>query len=125
MADTMSLAQIVDVSPRFARSVSLLKDWDREDSLEGYILTPRGRSVLGQLVESIAGESPTRAWTLTGPYGTGKSAFASLQHKSCADTAVSTNVRELCCAKRIRLFGGAYSRAGLRLRKGGSLFRSL
>ena len=76
MADETPLTQLVTVRSRFTRSVSLHRDWERGDALEGYVLTPAGREILGRLASSIRGESPTRAWSLTGPYGSGKSAFA-------------------------------------------------
>jgi hypothetical protein len=40
-----------------------------------YIVTPTGRRVLHQLTEGLEDRSPYRAWTITGPYGVGKSAF--------------------------------------------------
>jgi len=76
MPDVVSLEEIVRVSPRFTRSIALTRDFDRADALEGYILTPTGRSILTRLVEALRDESPARAWSLTGPYGVGKSAFA-------------------------------------------------
>ncbi|MGH7172004.1 MAG: hypothetical protein ACRELG_17150 [Gemmataceae bacterium] len=76
MSDSPTLDKLVVVSPRFARSVSLVRDAHRPDALEGYLLTPTGRDVLRRLSDALAGDSPTRAWSLTGPYGSGKSAFA-------------------------------------------------
>lgn len=76
MSDSPALDKLVVVSPRFARSVSLARDAHRADALEGYILTPTGRDVLRRLADALRGESAARAWSLTGPYGTGKSAFA-------------------------------------------------
>ncbi len=71
-----TLDKLIVVSPRFARSVSLARDADRSEALDGYILTPMGRDVLGRLAAGLRGESSTRAWSLTGPFGSGKSAFA-------------------------------------------------
>jgi hypothetical protein len=76
VVDETPLRQIVTVRSRFTRSVSLHRDWERGDALEGYVLTPAGREILDRLASSVRGESPTRAWSLTGPYGSGKSAFA-------------------------------------------------
>lgn len=76
MTDSPTLDTLISVSPRFARSVSLARDAGRADALDGYIFTPTGRDVLRRLAEAMRGESPTRAWSLTGPYGSGKSAFA-------------------------------------------------
>jgi hypothetical protein len=76
MSDSPTLDKLVEVSPRFVRSISLVRDADRTDALQGYILTPTGRDVLRRLSDALRGESPTRAWSITGPYGSGKSAFA-------------------------------------------------
>lgn len=76
MSDTLTLDQLVAVVPRFTRSVSLLRDVHRSDALEGYLLTPTGRAVLRRLSDALHGDSATRAWSLTGPYGSGKSSFA-------------------------------------------------
>ena len=76
MSDSPTLDKLVVVSPRFARSVSLVRDASRHDALDGYILTPTGRDVLRRLSDALRGDSATRAWSLTGPYGSGKSAFA-------------------------------------------------
>src|ERR1041384_2198025 len=76
MSDVPTLDKLILVSPRFARSVSLVRDAHRADALDGYILTPTGRDVLRRLSDALRGDSPTRAWSLTGPYGSGKSALA-------------------------------------------------
>ncbi len=76
MAGVIPLDQVVTVSPRFTRSIALVRDFDRPDALEGYVLTPTGRGILARLVEALRDESAARAWSLTGPYGAGKSAFA-------------------------------------------------
>src|SRR5207245_2086647 len=48
----------------------------RPDALKGYLLTPSGREVLARLASALRRETTSRAWSLTGPYGSGKSAFA-------------------------------------------------
>jgi hypothetical protein len=78
MSDSPRLDKFVAVSSRFARSVSLVRDAHRSDALDGYILTPTGRDVLRRLADALRGDTSTRAWSLTGPYGSGKSAFALL-----------------------------------------------
>lgn len=76
MSEAPRLDQLIVVRPRFTRSISLVRDAQRENALEGYILTPTGRDVLHRLADALRGDSSTRAWSLTGPYGSGKSAFA-------------------------------------------------
>lgn len=70
------LADHFRVRRRYMRSVNLERDGDLASSLEGYILTERALDVLDRIVGSYAAPSTSRAWTLTGVYGTGKSAFA-------------------------------------------------
>jgi len=70
------LADCVEVKGRFRRSVHLEKDFI-EASLNGeYIVTPTAREALRRLAEGMGKGHPNRAWTITGPYGVGKSAFA-------------------------------------------------
>jgi hypothetical protein len=84
MSESPPLDDLVLVSPRYARSVSLARDAQRTDALDGYILTPTGRHVLSRLADALRDNSPTRAWSLTGPYGSGKSAFALLVGQALA-----------------------------------------
>ena len=58
------------------RSVNLERDAELAESLEGYVLTPRAVEAFGRVLQAYTTPNVTRAWTLTGVYGTGKSAFA-------------------------------------------------
>ncbi len=78
MSDSPALDALVSVTPRFARSVALTRDAGRCDALDGYLLTPTGRDILRRLAAASRGESSTRAWSVTGPYGSGKSSLALL-----------------------------------------------
>ena len=66
------------VRRRYSRSVNLERDQNVPESLDGYVVTPRGRASLQRIGDSLSTDTGPRAWTLTGVYGTGKSAFASL-----------------------------------------------
>jgi hypothetical protein len=66
----------VSIRGRFKRSVDLTRDFHSAPNIEGYVVTPTAQKVLGQVHESLTEDRPERAWTLTGPYGGGKSAFA-------------------------------------------------
>ena len=61
---------------RFVRAVHVESDIDQTDALDGYVLTATGRSILRRIAPAYSNQPAPRAWTLTGPYGTGKSAFA-------------------------------------------------
>ena len=61
---------------RYYRSVRIDNDIYDIDNLRGYILTNHVLHLLGRIEEGLTSEVGERAWTLTGPYGSGKSAFA-------------------------------------------------
>ena len=50
------------------------------DQSEHYIPTGRALEVLRRLVHSVQDPAAGRAWSLTGPYGAGKSSFALFLH---------------------------------------------
>ena len=85
--NVVPLSDLVTLRPRFLRSVNLEKDFYVPTALEGYVPTP---SVLSAATRIAAGvQSPTsRAWSITGPYGTGKSAFALFLTKMLAPAPV-------------------------------------
>ena len=70
-----TLASLVRVRPG-VRSISLETDLHQATLADGYVLTEQARVVLGRLLGRFAGAHTTRAWTLTGPYGSGKSYFS-------------------------------------------------
>lgn len=69
-------SDFVSVKRRYTRSVNLERDINIQDSIEGYIPTSRTIDGLTRFIRSVAQPNSVRAWTLTGAYGTGKSAFA-------------------------------------------------
>lgn len=64
------------VACRFLRSVNLSKDSRSDTGLDGYIVTASARQALSRIGQGLAGTRNDRAFTLTGPYGSGKSSFA-------------------------------------------------
>jgi hypothetical protein len=70
------LSDFIQVGARFQRSVNLEKDYVGGQRNGDYIVTPNARQVLNRVAEGLRNQSPYRAWTITGPYGVGKSAFA-------------------------------------------------
>ena len=67
----------VSVRGQFRRSVHLERDFYGTGGYEeGYVVTAKAREVLGRIAESLEAPVAQRAWSVTGPYGGGKSAFA-------------------------------------------------
>ena len=73
-----TLADHVRILPRFARSANLERDAGRSQPLEGYIVTPRGLEAVDRILTVAAAQQAGGAWSLTGPYGSGKSSLALL-----------------------------------------------
>lgn len=59
----------------FRRSTHIERDWRERPTTANFILTTCARATLQRLLAGLAPNSTQRAWTLTGPYGTGKSSF--------------------------------------------------
>lgn len=76
MKNDYQISDYVSVTPRFLRSVNLSNDWKHSESFAGYIITPNVAQALEQLCNGLSNVNGQRAFTLIGPYGTGKSAFA-------------------------------------------------
>lgn len=81
------LSQYFSLNRRYARSVNLERDLELAEAVEGYILTGRAVDALRRMLPAFTKTNSQRAWTLTGVYGTGKSAFAHFWAALCAPKA--------------------------------------
>lgn len=72
------LADCIAVSGRFARSANLERDAGHAEPLAGYVVTARALDVVERIARSAAERPSGGAWSLTGPYGSGKSSLALL-----------------------------------------------
>ena len=79
------LSELFQVTGRFRRSVHLERDFYAENSLDGYVVTVTARETLRGLIAALENQAATKAWSLTGPYGSGKSAFALFAAKLLSD----------------------------------------
>jgi len=73
---SVAFREAVTVKGRFYRSVQIARDWKNPQSVQEYILTPTARDLASQMLAGLQAPGDSRAWSITGPYGTGKSAFA-------------------------------------------------
>lgn len=71
------LADSISAKARFARSANLERDVSHAEPLDGYIVTARTAEVVERLAAAANGRAGG-AWSLTGPYGSGKSSLALL-----------------------------------------------
>lgn len=63
------------IAPRYTRAVNVERDANNPGSIEGYTVTASTTALLQRIMNARTAPGH-RAWSITGPYGTGKSAFA-------------------------------------------------
>ena len=80
----MTLFDFIKIKRRYTRSVNLERDLEIADSVKGYIVTPKVNDLIERFTEALLTPNTVRAWTLTGVYGTGKSAFAHFLSSLCS-----------------------------------------
>ena len=71
----MKLAKKIATDPWFTRSINLTRDINSEDSIDAYIATSTTKTTLESISKGFENSKYPRAWTLIGPYGSGKSSF--------------------------------------------------
>jgi hypothetical protein len=72
------IAEHLNIARRYVRSVDIVRDLHDPHALDGYIITPSGRDALRRILNGLMPTSTQRAYRVTGPYGSGKSAFGLL-----------------------------------------------
>ena len=70
------LADLFEIRGRFHRSIQLSRDWAERQDLSQYIPTRTSRELATRITTHLRSPDGSRAWSITGPYGSGKSAFA-------------------------------------------------
>ena len=72
-----TLADVLSVRRQFARSASLERDAENVEPLDGYVVTARALDVVERVTAAALGPAGG-AWSITGPYGSGKSSLGLL-----------------------------------------------
>ncbi len=72
----MSIENKIGINSHYTRSVNLNRDVDSDAVTKSYIPTSRALKTLDHIAESLNQDEAPRAWSLVGPYGSGKSTFA-------------------------------------------------
>lgn len=81
---THHLSTYFTLNRRYARSINIERDFADISRLAGYVITERTEQALQRIIEGLAGTHSSRAWILTGVYGTGKSAFGHFLSSLCS-----------------------------------------
>jgi len=74
----------IHLERRYSRSIVLERDLANPDSVLGYVITPKVQEVIHRFVASMH-KGASRAWTITGVYGTGKSSAAHFIAALCSE----------------------------------------
>lgn len=85
---------LIQVNSYYTRSINLERDANSKPILHAYIPTSRALQVLEKVANTFHNGYAVRAWSLIGPYGSGKSAFA-LFFSHLFDTVECKEQREL------------------------------
>jgi hypothetical protein len=92
----MILSDFIWPDTAVARSVNLERDMGDGGTLRQYHLTDKGLEIISRLVSALNGERIS-AWSLTGPFGMGKSSFANYLLSLCG----SSNDQETQTSRRM------------------------
>ena len=66
----------VSIRGQFQRSVHLVRDFHGSRSLDGYVVTSKAVETTARIADGLASPGSYRAWSISGPYGGGKSSYA-------------------------------------------------
>lgn len=96
--------RLLQIRPRFMRSINLERDLSDPASSQGYILTPVAKNALTRICASFNGNSTQRAFRIAGDYGSGKSAFGLALARVSAGyaNALPKELRAFCGRNRLR-----------------------
>ncbi|MGI0492380.1 hypothetical protein ACN4EG_11395 [Alkalinema pantanalense CENA528] len=100
MADHQMLSTYFRLHRRYYRSINLERDLDKPDAVQGYVPTERSVDALRRILSTFGQSRAHRAWTMTGVYGTGKSAFAHYLASLCAPEASEVRQKAIAIAQR-------------------------
>ncbi len=72
----MKLYDVLSVDSSYTRSINLERDRDTEKLTKSYVVTSRTLDLLKRFYDTTSFNDMPRAWSLIGPYGSGKSSFS-------------------------------------------------
>lgn len=107
--DDEPLSEFVSISRLYQRSIRIDVDLGRTDALDGYICHATARGALESMATQLA-QSNQRAFTLTGPFGGGKSSLAVALASALSESKpVRQKARDLLRAAEIPSFDSAFA----------------
>ena len=118
MRNKNKVLKALTINTYYSRSVNVERDLSDEEVIRAYIPTARAKETLSRLVDGANSAKRTCAFSLIGPYGSGKSSFAvfltqllAAKSDSAKQTALSVLTQadaELAKGYQQHLKGGSY-----------------
>ena len=71
----MILSDVLSIRPRFSRSINVERD-AKAAAIEGYLPTGRALDIVRRIAAGLSDPLAGRAFSITGPHGSGKSSLA-------------------------------------------------
>ena len=106
---SVALSDVVTISPYYQRSVLINNDLDSSDAIAGYVCHETAKKLLESMAYQIA-HGNQRAFTWTGPFGTGKSILSlALASAISGDKKQRDSASKLLDVESIKEFGSAFS----------------
>lgn len=107
--EDLPLSDFVSISRLYQRSIRIDVDLGRTEALDGYISHATARGALESMATQLA-QSNQRAFTLTGPFGGGKSSLAVALASALSELKhVRQKARDLLRAAEIPAFDSAFA----------------
>ena len=86
ITSSIKISELIHIHPNGLRSIQVEKDIENSAIVESYILTAQSRACLARILLNLNDASYGRSWTLTGPFGSGKSFFSlQLMNLACSN----------------------------------------
>ena len=108
----MSLSGHIGVNTRYTRSINIERDRGSSSLVDTYLPTAQGIRLLEETAGSLSRDDQPRAWTLVGPYGSGKSSFALFLHELLGPTGAAKNAAKTVLAASRPDLARRFSRKG-------------
>ena len=86
----MSLSNQIHVNTRYTRSINVERDRGSPAIVDAYLPTARSIDLLDGVSAAFSAKDQPRAWSLVGPYGSGKSSFALFLHELLGPSSSAT-----------------------------------
>ena len=71
----MKLSELIKTNPEFTRSINLTNDIGNSEIVNKYVWSKSNGRTLDHIMYELSDKTKNSAFTLTGPFGTGKSVF--------------------------------------------------